>query len=148
MTVTSAVLVLSLHRLSSSPLFRSQQKTSSFAPTIALPTPVGLLAVVGMLSSSVQVILDVPEVMSPKDLECSYFLELLAFTQINRKVLNALTSKILPYSGIVVQVVLSIRVLQHLFNSHSCDAPTLTCGVEASSALNIPQFCLCVPCIS
>ena len=72
--VTSALHPLSLHRPRSSPLFTSQQRTSSSAPTIARPAPVDRESVLGAISSGLQTTFDEADVMRPNVFECSYFL--------------------------------------------------------------------------
>lgn len=71
--VTSALQPGSRHLLSSSPFFTSQQRTSSLAPTIARPAPVGR-AVPKTSSSLVHTAFDEADVTRPKVWECSNFL--------------------------------------------------------------------------
>lgn len=59
-----AVQSLSRHRLSSSPFFTSQQRTSSFAAANAWPAPVVLLAVALLFEA--QTTLEDAEVTTPK----------------------------------------------------------------------------------
>lgn len=77
-TVTSALQSLSFHRLTSSAFFTSQHKTSSTAPTMAFPAPDVRKVLVSPIPSRTHRALDEVDVMSPKVLECSYFLHILA----------------------------------------------------------------------
>lgn len=71
MHVTSLRLSLSCHRERSSPVLIDQHRTSSFAPTYALPAPVERAVLV---LSGVQMELEVAVQTVPKDVEGSYFL--------------------------------------------------------------------------
>jgi hypothetical protein len=73
-TVTCALQDVSRQRPSKSPFLTSQQRTSSPAPTMALPAPVRR-AVPARSSSRVQIAFDEPDATSPKVFECSNFLQ-------------------------------------------------------------------------
>jgi hypothetical protein len=75
--VTALRLSLSFHRASSSPFFTSQQMTSSFAPTYALPAPVDRALAVFDEDSGAQTQLELAVQTVPKLAEGSYFLRLL-----------------------------------------------------------------------
>ena len=72
--VTSALHLLSRHRLSSSPFFTSQHRTSSFAPTKAWPAPLPRFKLPRALLFCVHTTFDEAELTRPKVEDCSYFL--------------------------------------------------------------------------
>ena len=99
--VTSALQLLSFHRLRSSPFFTSQHKTSSSAPTIARPAPeerVAAFCAFSAFSSGAHTAFEEAEVTMPKVFECSYFLG----NSVHRRQdassgANILTSRISPW---------------------------------------------------
>ena len=97
-TVTCARHAASRHFPSNSPFFTSQQRTSSFAPTIARPAPVWRVAPAAC-SSLAQIALDDAEVTRPNVFDCSNFLKIYYKPTITLQLtVIVLTGKISPSS--------------------------------------------------
>ena len=96
--VTSALQLLSFHRLRSSPFFTSQHKTSSSAPMIARPAPEERVAAFCAFSSGAHTAFEEAEVTMPNVFECSYFLGNSAHRRQHASSgANILTSRISPW---------------------------------------------------